>query len=96
MMKNTIGFFLLAGLLGLSFAKPMPQEAKEMKDETTAMPMPVSITQHMLFRVIEKEESFLLTKNPLLLLNNFDKRSQRFAPFSVYLFTITIESPSTF
>lgn len=44
MMKNTIGFFLLAGLLGLSFAKPMPQEAKEMKDETTAMPMPVSIT----------------------------------------------------
>lgn len=42
MMKNTIGFFLLAGLLGLSFAKPMPQEAKEMKDETTAMPMPVS------------------------------------------------------
>ena len=44
MMKNTIGFFLLAGLLGLSFAKPMPQESKEKKDETTAMPMPVSIT----------------------------------------------------
>ena len=40
MMKDIIGFCLLAGLVGLSFAKPMPQETK---DETTAMPMPVSI-----------------------------------------------------
>ena len=43
MMKNIINFVLLFGFLGLSFAKPMPQEAAVVEeDEEPMKPMPVS------------------------------------------------------